>query len=72
MKLFKCLEIKSDEQVKELGWFSLEKRRLRKDLNHSLELLSKAGLGLFFQIRNYRMTGNSIKLHEGRFRLDIN
>jgi len=76
MKMVRVLEYLSyEDRLRELGQFSLEKRRLRSDLLAAFQYLKgvyrKDGEGLFRRLCSDRTGGNGCKLKEGIFRLDI-
>ena len=61
-----------EDRLRELGLFSLEKRRLQEDLIVAFQYLKgayrKAEEGHFIRADSNRMRGNGFKLEEGRFR----
>ncbi|GAB0188522.1 hypothetical protein GRJ2_001317500 [Grus japonensis] len=75
-KLIRGLEhLFYEDRLRELGLFSLEKRRLQEDLRAAFqdpkEGYKKAGEGLVTRVWSDRTRGNVFKLKEGRFSLDI-
>ncbi|PKU43858.1 hypothetical protein llap_5830 [Limosa lapponica baueri] len=75
-KMIRRLEhLSYEDRLKELGLFSLEKRRLWGDPVATFQYLEGAyrrdGEELFVRDCSNKMRGNGFKLKEGRFRLDI-
>ena len=75
-KMIRGLEhLPYEDKLRELGLFSLEKRRFWGDLIVASQYLKqdyrKAGEALFIRTYSNRTRGNDFKLEESRFRLDI-
>ena len=64
-----------EERLRELGMFSLGKRRLVGDLIEIFQYLKRAykqeGGQFFMQVDSDTTRGNGFKLKEGKFRLDL-
>ncbi|KGL87878.1 hypothetical protein N301_04827, partial [Charadrius vociferus] len=75
-KMIQGLEhLSYEERLRELGLFSLEKRRLQGNLIAAFQYIKgtyrRAGEGLFTRACSDRTRGNGFRLEEGRFRLNI-
>ncbi|PKU42767.1 hypothetical protein llap_6932 [Limosa lapponica baueri] len=76
MKMIRGLEhLSYEDRLRELGLFSLEKRRFWGDLivafQYQKGAYRKDGEGLLIRECSDRTPGKNFKLEEGKFRLDI-
>ena len=64
-----------EEHLRSLDLFSMEKRRLRRDRTTAYGFLkgvsTEGGADLLLLVTRDRTRGNGMKLHQGKFRLNI-
>ena len=74
-KLIIRMILSCEDRLRELGLFSLERRRLQGDLTAAFQHLKgdhkQEGNQLFTRVDNGRTSGIGLKWKEGRFRLAI-